>query len=412
MNKNRLMLITAILVGLGSQIHLSYKMPGFIITLAVILMVVLMYLFKLNYHKTIFLTAIVSPFMRGIFYLLKGNNLAKTIENVSPDIVFYLVFGLVFYFFKKFSKDNITYFLLIVFFADVVSNTFELLVRSIVSNSPFSEVLNLVFVIALIRVTIVLLIIFFYYKYKSFLKKEEHEKKYRKLLLMQSYFKSEIYFMEKNISEIENVMNDSFKLHKMLKDDKKSELSLEIAKNIHEIKKDYIRVIDGLNEYTLEDKNEKESLVLKDLLDILITNTKEYINKKDKNIKLEVLNKTPKLKVKKHYYLISIIRNLINNSIESIKGQGIIEIKAFKKGNFLNLKIKDNGCGIKERDLKYIFNIGYSTKLESKEGKFKRGIGLSLVKDLVEKKFKGSISVKSTIDKGTIFNIKLSISDL
>ncbi|HKL43342.1 MAG TPA: hypothetical protein VJ962_12245, partial [Clostridia bacterium] len=60
-NKKKLMFYIALIVGFGSQINLDYNIPGFVITLAVILLAVLIYIFDVSYHQTIFLTAIISP---------------------------------------------------------------------------------------------------------------------------------------------------------------------------------------------------------------------------------------------------------------------------------------------------------------------------------------------------------------
>ena len=68
------------------------------------------------------------------------------------------------------------------------------------------------------------------------------------------------------------------------------------------------------------------------------------------------------------------------------------------------INIKDNGCGIKEQDLKHIFEPFYSTS--STPTKTGTGLGLAIVKDLVQK-LNANISVSSTIDVGTCFQITI-----
>jgi len=81
------MFYIGLIVGFGSQINLDYNIPGFIITLAVILLAVLIYIFDVSYHQTIFLTAIISPLFRGIIFFVSERNLQRTIFLVSPDII-------------------------------------------------------------------------------------------------------------------------------------------------------------------------------------------------------------------------------------------------------------------------------------------------------------------------------------
>ena len=64
-----------------------------------------------------------------------------------------------------------------------------------------------------------------------------------------------------------------------------------------------------------------------------------------------------------------------------------------------SLSVEDNGQGIDEDHLERIFEEGFSTK-----GEKGRGIGLYLVKHIVEKG-KGHIDVQSEKGKGTIFTI-------
>ena len=93
-------------------------------------------------------------------------------------------------------------------------------------------------------------------------KKEEHENRYRRLFLMTTGLKNEIYFMKKNSEEIESVMSNAYRLYERLSamdvpDDMKK-MSLSIARDVHEIKKDYIRIIQGIEQEISEEYDEKQ----------------------------------------------------------------------------------------------------------------------------------------------------------
>ena len=97
-----------------------------------------------------------------------------------------------------------------------------------------------------------------------------------------------------------------------------------------------------------------------------------------------------------------VIENLIKNGVDAIKGEGEIscDISYDQKNVFLD--ITDNGKGIPKSKFKSVFLPGYTTKERG------WGLGLSLVKRIVENNHKGEVFVKqSELDKGTTFRIQL-----
>ena len=99
-----------------------------------------------------------------------------------------------------------------------------------------------------------------------------------------------------------------------------------------------------------------------------------------------------------------IILNLLQNAINAMPNGGILEIKTNTNKEEILIDIKDNGHGIKEDDLKHIFEPFYSVN-QSKDKKG-TGLGLAIVKDLVQK-LNGKINVSSIIDVGTTFQITI-----
>ncbi len=96
--------------------------------------------------------------------------------------------------------------------------------------------------------------------------------------------------------------------------------------------------------------------------------------------------------------------NIIKNSIDALKGKntGFIKIFTFQQNGYIGIDIVDNGIGIEKNNLKKIFLPGYSTK------KIGWGLGLSLVKRIIEDYHKGKVFVKESIPgKGTIMTIIL-----
>ncbi|MDD3322062.1 MAG: two-component regulator propeller domain-containing protein [Paludibacter sp.] len=107
-----------------------------------------------------------------------------------------------------------------------------------------------------------------------------------------------------------------------------------------------------------------------------------------------------------------IIYNLLSNAFKYTKQNGIIALKmTFIPRNsqvFMRLSIADNGSGIAEEDLPYIFDRFYISN--SADQSQSHGIGLSLTKELVSL-HKGFIQVKSTVNEGTVFTIEIPLSE-
>jgi len=98
------------------------------------------------------------------------------------------------------------------------------------------------------------------------------------------------------------------------------------------------------------------------------------------------------------------LENLIKNGVDAMDGQGEIKIHAFRKGKKVIMDISDTGKGIPKSKFDAVFNPGYTTK---KRG---WGLGLSLVKRIIESYQKGKIYVyKSELGKGTTFRIELKV---
>lgn len=97
--------------------------------------------------------------------------------------------------------------------------------------------------------------------------------------------------------------------------------------------------------------------------------------------------------------------NLIVNAKESIEGKGSINIEAKNSDDNkqkVHIIVRDTGIGISKENLSQIFQSDFSTKNKSTES----GIGLSTVKEIIEK-HNGSITVSSSQNEGTTFNIYL-----
>ncbi len=97
------------------------------------------------------------------------------------------------------------------------------------------------------------------------------------------------------------------------------------------------------------------------------------------------------------------IENLVKNGIDAMKGKGDIAIEIVPVGKYVNVLVSDTGQGIPKGDFNTIFTPGFTSK---KRG---WGLGLSLVKRIVEEYHKGKIKVLSSSKEGTIMQISLRV---
>ena len=107
----------------------------------------------------------------------------------------------------------------------------------------------------------------------------------------------------------------------------------------------------------------------------------------------------------------NIVYNLLSNAFKfSKKGSSITFIASYHEG-FLQILVSDSGMGIPEAKLPYIFDRFYQVDDSNTREQEGSGIGLSLTKDLVEL-MGGTISVESTVNIGTEFNIQIPLQEI
>jgi two-component system, sporulation sensor kinase D len=97
-----------------------------------------------------------------------------------------------------------------------------------------------------------------------------------------------------------------------------------------------------------------------------------------------------------------VVENICKNAVDAMEGIGTLRIHIQEVAEWVHIDISDTGKGLTPKQFKTIFEPGYSTK---KRG---WGLGLTLVKRIVEEYHKGKVFVlQSEPDKGTTFRISI-----
>lgn len=405
-----------LLVMFSSQIYIKLFVNYFNISFGIIVLIILIYMMEIE-NKIIvaLISSLLVYVIRIVIYFLENNDMNFSFKlgaiNYFPEFIFYLVY-ITIYFLVTIRNKNLNTLLFKLIICDFFANSIEIYIR----HTVYLENFNLYIIVglmcvAVLRSTLIWVMINLMIRYNTSLLKKEHTERYIKLLASNSRLKSEVYLMEKSMDNIEKVMGKSYRLY-MNVSKKKMDENLEIevmdiTKDIHEIKKEFNLIVMGINELT-NTKELKDNMNYYEIVDIL----RHMINIKLKNTNIKLkIQKGENFNTTHHYYMISIFRNLIMNSIDAVKDKeyGLIslihgEMKIDNvKGHYF--EIRDNGYGMEEEDKKYVFNPGFSTKINFETGDVNRGLGLSIVKDIVENKLNGFVRLTSSKEKGTEFMI-------
>ena len=419
-DRNKILLISAI-TALSSELYWNVFASDFRISTSVILLPILLMTLgrNLSTMKTCTVTACTVLLFRLLLASVGLSEVPARLIRLLPNAVFYLCYGILFSILIP-NKNTCSFKLLFpsVFVCDFLSNILELGVTGRITGATFTlPSVGWLAVIAVFRTLFAGLFLAAESQYRTLLKREEHENRYRRLFLMTTGLKNEIYFMKKNSEEIESVMGNAYRLYETLSDMDVSEemkhTALSIARDVHEIKKDYIRIIQGIEQEISEEYDEKR-MSFQDLLKILEATTYHLLEEKNVKISLQFQCRDDFM-TEEHYELMAVLKNLVNNAIEAIEGnskKGTIRIEEHLDGDTYLFTVADDGPGISPRHLPNIFKMGYSTKFDYKTGNIYRGVGLYGVKATVEEQFHGSIEVQSEPGNGAVFTVRIPARSL
>lgn len=102
-------------------------------------------------------------------------------------------------------------------------------------------------------------------------------------------------------------------------------------------------------------------------------------------------------------WMVEAISNILKNCMEHTPQGGTVKVQYSQNKLYTSITIQDNGSGIDREELAHIFERFYKGKNSSSDSV---GIGLALSKMIIMEQ-RGTISVESRLDEGTLFQIKL-----
>ena len=334
--------------------------------------------------------------------------LALYVVSLAPVMVFYLVYGCLFTALKaraRAARGPSLFFTLLV--CEVMSNLGELAARHWFFAQPLEQAVFFVVLVGFLRSGATAAV----YRLSIFWRERQdramHAARYRRMLLFFSNIKTDLLFFRKSMDDIETAMKYSYGLYEKLKDGEFGEEALSVSRRIHEVKKEYQRLMASM-EKVLSGEYIEQPMRLTDIFSLVRASTETLLS--TQNIPITVTFSCAGEWTIRHYYtIISILNNLVINAVEAMAdrmGGGHVEATAVCEGEFCVIRVLDNGPGIADDLLDCIFEPGFSTKFDPATGEMSTGIGLAHVKIIVENHLGGTISVRSG-PEGSEFRIAI-----
>ncbi len=170
------------------------------------------------------------------------------------------------------------------------------------------------------------------------------------------------------------------------------------------------RVIGVMNEFSewgellSSSGTKKEQILTDDFIRDVIVSVNQYAQEKD----ISLVPKTERdlFLFADKFMLTAIVRNILMNAVKFTSRNGIIEVVSIRDKDSLLIQVADSGIGISEENLETIFSLRSGKSTEGTAGEKGTGLGLVLVKELVER-MRGRISIQSAVGKGTTFTLSL-----
>lgn len=412
-------LLIGVLTALTSQLYLSVWAEGFRVSAAAILYPALLVTVMRDSHRpsTGAVTGLCVAVLRMAVDLYCGTSFLESLVLECPGGIFYFCYDALLCLLVRDRRAATPIHLwLSCWLCDFLSNVVNLALSSRLSALENGSVLLSLAGLALARSFTACAILWATRGYRQLLLREEHEQRYRRLFLMTADLKMELYFLKKDAEDIESVMSHAYELYEALNREQNSPelsaLALSIARDVHEVKKDNLRIIRGL-EGEVEQAYDHETMALSDLLSILALSTRQFlgVNRADIRLECQYQNDLP---IREHYRVLSILKNLVTNAVEAIqsdKGHGTVRVVSAVREGRLCFTVSDSGPGISQRGMKMLFQVGYSTKFDPDTGNINRGVGLSAVQYIVEE-LDGTIQVQSEPGQGAVFQVSLPLEQV
>lgn len=417
-NERLQILVIAMATAIGAQFKINpFSGDFFRIGLGVsIFLFFLLFMRHLPYLTIGLVSGLLSMILQAGDWMIATNSFSimESIQNNLAAGIYYVVFALGLSRFKKRINEYHPLVLgAIVSMIDFASNVTELLIRGVLLDTHafyLGEWFQLM-AIAIVRSYFVIGLFSSISISQMRALHAEQQKRMEQMINIGTGLYGEVFYLKKSMDTIESITVNSFNLSRKLKEENLNGYSgqvLEIAQQIHEVKKDSQRILAGL--LKLYDSEIVLDLSLSEILDFVVKGNQKYSEMLNKKIVIE-REAEANFFTPNYFPILTVLNNLVSNAVEAIEKSGAIKVRVAKAEKDMIFVVADSGTGIAEKDNDVIFEPGFTTKFNV-EGVAATGIGLSHVRDIVHS-FGGAIEVESSKETGgTQFLVRIPITAL
>ncbi|MHB8170174.1 MAG: ATP-binding protein [Thermincolia bacterium] len=214
----------------------------------------------------------------------------------------------------------------LVMVADWAANLVEVTVRSGFHLDDITpEKLWALLVVASMKGLAVILLADILMHERNWTARKLEEEQLARRLMVGSNLHMEAFFLDKSMAQVETVMARSHELYQQLKGRKEepdplASMALDVAKDVHEIKKDLKRLAEGLNGL-LADGPPANILLVKEIVELVAKTNRSYGERLGKRVTINVIVDGQYV-TDAVYPLVSILNNLVQNAVEAVSDGG------------------------------------------------------------------------------------------
>lgn len=183
------------------------------------------------------------------------------------------------------------------------------------------------------------------------------------------------------------------------KDEILNEQLITIKENIDRISK----IVRELVDFSRPPSYEKAFIQVTEVINTAVGIVKYDKRVKNVNFETDLDPNLPLIRIVPDQ-LLQVFVNILINALDAIEGEGTVGVRSYQEDDYTCVRISDDGCGMEKKVIEKIFDPFFTTKTVGKG----TGLGLSVSYGII-KNFQGDILVKSEVEKGSIFTIKLPV---
>lgn len=173
-----------------------------------------------------------------------------------------------------------------------------------------------------------------------------------------------------------------------------------ISKEVSRLEEILREILGYVRDIKLSKEITRMSTIFEEALSLL----NEQIRKKNIRIERQLDDTSAVVEVDVNRIKESLI-NILGNAIDILPSNGTIVMKAYTEDGYSVTEISDTGPGIDTKDLPYIFDPFYTTKVTG------TGLGLAITHRIIEQ-HAGKIEVRSALGEGAVFKISIPIKEV